>query len=161
MTENIAEKVRYGGAPTGESTSLEAQACRLRASLEVASKWLESANKDEADYLGHHAQYMRDTIEQEYATVCFEMEVAERQRIFSQMDAERGDEEPTLSEAKMRAGMVSDALIDAFVIVSESDLERRYSVMGAIRAAMDALPEELPAYTDEAGAWAQDVQGER
>jgi len=44
----------------------------------------------------------------------------------------------------MRAGMIVDSLIDAFVIVSESSFERRYKVMGALRAAMDYLPDELP-----------------
>jgi hypothetical protein len=54
------------------------------------------------------------------------------------------------SEGQIRAGMVMDALIDAFVVVSDSSLKRRYEVMGALMAAQDALPDEIPAPASEA-----------
>jgi hypothetical protein len=152
MTENIAQEICNSRGPEGEMADLAREGQRLRLSLEVAEKWLESADSEGADTLGHHAQYMRDKIEEEYALVCFEMEVLERQRVFKQMKEARQDEWELPSISDMRAGMVSDALIDAFVIVSESSLERGYKVMGALRLAVDLIPDEVEA---------KDVQGER
>ena len=85
---------------------------------------METADARGSDTLGHHAQYTRDKIEEEYSIVCFEMEVLERRRVFERM-AKKRNEEPRLSEGKMQAGMIVDSLIDAFVIVSESSFERR------------------------------------
>jgi hypothetical protein len=82
MTENIAEKIREERGPTGEMADLAAQVQRLRMSLEVARKWQETADNEGSDTLGAHAEYMRDTIEEEYSRACFEMEVLERRRIF-------------------------------------------------------------------------------
>ncbi len=44
----------------------------------------------------------------------------------------------------MRAGLISDALVDAFCIVGEGCEEGRYRVMGALMVARDYLPDEMP-----------------
>jgi len=163
MPDNIAEQVRHEQElveAMGDAGGLATQAWRLWTSLQVAQKWLETADAEDADTLGSRAQYMRDEIEQEYSRVRFEMRLAERRRVFKEMKERRPDDEWELpSEESMRASMLSDALIDAFVIVSEGDLERRYEVMGAFLVAHDAADEECKRYRAEQGA--DRVQSER
>ena len=161
MPENIAEQVRHEQELVEslvERGELATQAWRLWTSLQVTEKWLESADAEDADTLGSRAQYMRDEIEQEYARVRFEMELAERQRVFKQMKERRQDDELELpSEAWMRANILTDALIDAFVIVSQSDFERRYEVMGALLVAHEAADEECKRYRNQEQEGREDV----
>jgi hypothetical protein len=146
MTENIAEEIRHRpdyGEVLGERHTLATQRERLRLSLEVVDKWLAAADPEESDTLHHRAQQMRDKIEEEYSRLCFEMEARERRRVFRRV-AEDPDEKPPVSEAKMLAGMISDALMDAYVALSDISLDRRHKIMGALMVARDALPEEMP-----------------
>jgi hypothetical protein len=105
MTKNIAQEVRDSREFTWDDVSpLAAEAERLRVSLEVANKWVETADAKDADTLGARATYMRDTIEQEYSRVCFEMELYERRRVFGRM-AERDEKQPLLVSPRSRLGV--------------------------------------------------------
>jgi hypothetical protein len=141
---NIAEAIRDYIGPSGERFDLHMQARRLSASLDVVSKWIEAADAsgEEPGVLAPRAEYIRDQIEESLSRVSFEIDVYERRRVVERMAKER-KEEPKLSEARMRGGILSDALIDAFVIVSDSNCPRRYAIMGALMVAGDLLPDEI------------------
>jgi len=61
MTANIAEKVRYSRGWWGEAPDLATQAQRLWVSLEVANRWLATADAEEADTLGSRVIMERST----------------------------------------------------------------------------------------------------
>jgi hypothetical protein len=149
--ESIVKAIREGSAPTGEMADLSRQAQRLRRALDVANEWEKVAARGSTDMFAQ-AEYTRDKFEEELCRVCFEMDLVEHKRLIARGKKERGEE---LSEDELdsfaRGELISDTLLDAYMTLSYAPLEifgqgdrvaeerTRYSIMGALLEAMDAV----------------------
>jgi hypothetical protein len=147
MQHNIAKTIGRGWSPElVEATKLPERATRLERALEVAEKWMEDAREDSPE-LYSEAEHARDNIEEELSRVCFEMEVAERTRIYCE-DPMGPDKDVRL----MQPYVVSDGLIEAYVILRDAPENLlpparrgwgRYELMGALMVAHDAATTEI------------------
>jgi hypothetical protein len=141
--QNIAKAISrdrspdYVGAPERHE-----QIRRLSAALRVAEKWMETADED-TSVLYNEAEFMRESIEEELSRVCFEGDVAHRQRTYKAMG---GDEVRPYSLEETREDAIADALVQAYNILryAPEDLFppakplARHELMGALMVALDA-----------------------
>jgi hypothetical protein len=140
--QNIAKAISrdrspdYVGAPERHE-----QIRRLSAALKVAEKWMETADED-TSVLYNEAECMRENIEEELSRVCFERDVAHRQRTFKAMG---GDEVRPYSLEETREDAICDALVQAYCILRDTPEDlfppakplARHELMGALMVALD------------------------
>lgn len=153
--QSIAEVIRDAREPRGEMADLSAKAQRLSRSVDVVEKWLEASMEGRGSLeLCSLAEKTRDQLEEELSRVVYQMEVVERKRLHSAPARAHIDEEDLPDDEEFRAGVLSDQLLAAYVVLREAPEElfgvteggansrTCYAIMGALLVAMDALTEE-------------------
>jgi hypothetical protein len=148
VPKNLAQHVRHSRGPTGDVAELSAQAQRLGRALDVAEKWIDAAGQ--STEMWHQAEYTRDQLEEELSRVIWEMDVAYDLSEYQRANRIRGQEPDEDGPAKVRAGHLSNTLLDIYCALRvapedifgvgerEAGRRSRYAMMGALLAAMDA-----------------------
>ena len=154
---SLAEMIAGDPHPLGgEAPKLQAKAKRLLSAARTAEKWGDVCMADNSPpEMAARAEHIHDQLEEELSRVVWELEVYDAKVREKAIDRTRPEGRRVDDlEAVARASRLSDKLLEAYCVLSRAPADvfgvegseispkTRYSLMGALLAALDAANAE-------------------